>query len=68
MSQYQIRYTHYTNFGVNQAPACADSDGYIAYRENYQDMPVSWWSEGEEWIEKQNRRIAEWRVGNSLIA
>ena len=53
--------THYTNFGVAMPPLCADFLGYIEYREGFDTLPESEWTEGEKWIYQQEKRISEWQ-------
>jgi hypothetical protein len=54
-----IRYTHYTNFGCSVSPRCADAEGFIAYRENFEKLPELAWAPGEAWIHEQTVRVAQ---------
>lgn len=61
MTEYKIRYTHYSTMGATMAPPCADPQGWLQYRDGFEDFPPSWWSESEQWIHEQEQRIAEWQ-------
>jgi len=57
----KIAYAHYTNFGCSIAPRCADDEGFIPYREDFEKMPEWEWAPGEAWIHEQTVRKAQWR-------
>jgi len=54
-------YTHYTNFGCSMQPSCADSDGYLHYRDDYESLPRGEWTDAERWIDEMERAVASWR-------
>jgi len=56
-----LKYTHYTTIGAMMAPGVADAEGFVAYRANFQTMPYCTWTDGERWIDVQERRIAQAR-------
>lgn len=56
-----MKYAHYTNFGATAAPPCADADGYLAYREDFQDLPPGEWTEAEDWIHEAEQRVERFR-------
>ena len=54
--------THYTNFGFSQQPlGITDAEGYVEYRENFHSLPAEHWTEAEEWIARQEKRLETWR-------
>jgi len=57
----KIEYAHFTNFGVSIQPSAADADGFIRYRDGYENLPVDSWTAGETWMNAQCARIDEWR-------
>ena len=57
-----LKYTHYTTMGATMAPRMADTAGFVAYRTDFQTtMPYCTWTDGERWIDAQERRIAQSR-------
>lgn len=50
--------THFSNFGWTIAPSCADQEGYLYYRSNYQDIPEQNRTEAENLIAAAETRIA----------
>lgn len=56
-----IKHTHYTAFGLQFAPDLADAEGFIAWRKNYETLPLAKWTPCERWIDVQERRIAQAR-------
>jgi len=62
--------THYTLFGAQIQPPCADGLGYIEYRKSVVERlksgeDVESATDGERWIARQELRIEEWRVNNA---
>jgi hypothetical protein len=55
------RRAHFTRFGIATQPHEADSEGYLAYRSGYEDLPEAEQTAAERWISAQEQRIAEWR-------
>ena len=53
--------THYTNLGASMQPSVADQEGYVEYRDGYESLPREQWTEAEEWLDDQERRIAEFQ-------
>lgn len=53
--------THYSNFGVTGQPPYADPEGYLEYREDFEDLPREQWTEAERYIDYHCRRIEAWR-------
>ena len=56
------KHAHYTRLGVSMQPTEADADGYLEYREGYEDLAEDEWTPAERWLAEQERRIAEWRA------
>ena len=52
---------HFTNFGVSRQPRCADQEGFVEFRENFEALPGDEWTEAEAWISRQQERIDEFR-------
>jgi hypothetical protein len=53
-----IRYAHYTYFGASTPPACADADGYVAYRDGYERLPYEVLTASELWIDRMRAYLA----------
>lgn len=56
-----LTYTHYTTMGATMAPSVADAEGFIAWRKNYETLPMATWTRSERWIDAQERWIAQAR-------
>lgn len=54
-----IKYTHYTAFGLPFAPDLADAEGFLAWRKNYETLPLAKWTRSERWIDAYERRQIE---------
>ena len=61
MSKHETKSAHYSVFGVSTQPSVADADGYIEFREGFEKMPESEWTEAESWISEREAEIEEWR-------
>lgn len=54
--------THYTNFGVQGQPAEADRQGFLHYREGFQEkISQPDWTKSESWIDRMERAIEKER-------
>lgn len=57
----EIKTTHYTNFGARIQPRCADSLGYLHYREGFEiNIPEEEWTAAERYIYNAEQAIARW--------
>ena len=56
-----IKHTHYTAFGLPFAPQLADAEGFLAWRDDFQTLPLATWTRSERWIDVQERRIEQAR-------
>lgn len=56
-------YTHYTNFGLSTQPGCADSMGFLEYREGFESLDRDEWTQAEWTIFRANSFIDKWRAG-----
>ena len=54
----KTRHSHFTNFGISTPPGFADAEGYIAYRDGYENLPKTEWTLGEIWIAKNSLRVS----------
>lgn len=63
-TKHTTKSCHYTNLGVSMQPSCADSEGYIEYRDHFERLPREQWTAAEEWLHYQEERIENWRNGN----
>ena len=52
---------HFTNLGASVKPPCADEEGFIRFRKDFQELPESEWTEGERWIDGMEKQIQEFR-------
>jgi len=52
-----IETSHYTNFGVRIQPSEADSQGYLHYRDDFEEMSPELWTPAETWLHDQCRRL-----------
>jgi hypothetical protein len=39
-------------------PSCADQEGFVHFRRNFQELPEGEWTEGERWIDGMEKQIA----------
>jgi hypothetical protein len=63
-STVSTRRYHYTRMGVRIAPTCADGEGYVTIRTDYETLPAAEWTDAEAWTTQQEQRIAQWRREN----
>ena len=52
---------HFTNLGASMQPPCADQEGFVSFRKNFQELSESEWTEGEQWIDGMEKQIAAFR-------
>lgn len=57
-----IESTHFTNFGVTLQPREADANGFLDYRQEFESLNKSDWTDAEKYIASQRKRIREWRA------
>ena len=53
-----MAHTHYTNFGISTQPRIADAEGFVSYREGYENLPTDTWTISEIWIARQSLRVS----------
>lgn len=55
-------FVHFTNFGMSMQPSCADQEGFLEYREGYEDnICEEDWTESEILIAEMNKYIIEFQ-------
>ena len=52
---------HYSRMGVRIAPDCADGEGYIHIRPNYDELARADWTDSEDWTFRRAQKINCWR-------
>jgi len=55
-------YTHYTNFGLSIQPPCADAMGFLEYREGFEALDQSEWTQAEWTVFRAGEAIDAWRA------
>ena len=59
----KMQSSHYTNFGASIAPREADNEGFLSYREGFEALHESEWTEAESWVFYAVEAINGWRNG-----
>ena len=59
----EICTTHFTNFGVQNQPEIADNQGFLKYRDDFENkIPECEWTKQEQWINENCVRVINSRT------
>lgn len=61
----KIQHCHYTNLGLSMQPKCADSEGFLKYRNNFQTkISENKWTASEKLIDSMEKSIKQFNNRN----
>lgn len=59
----EMKSTHTSNLGRTAPTHITDGEGYISYRDGYESLPESEWTDAERWLHAAEESIERFQRG-----